>query len=129
MYCKVVQALLRLYWRVTYRHLTRTSTENLTKWYIRHKLPKVICDDLARSFMSKILTYQLSNQVFITNRLYSPDEEKLPLAVVSSISSIGTLDPLNGRLEIHSQLISIFKEHKCWSDFNQPFVAPSSSSL
>ena len=70
--CKVVQALLRLYWRVTYRHLTRSSTENLTKWYIRHKLPKVICDDLARSFMSKIVTYQLSNQVFFTKRLYSP---------------------------------------------------------
>ena len=82
-----------------------------------------MCYDFMRIFMAKILTYQLNRRNFYTKRFYSPDQEKLPLSAVAAISRIGTLDPLNGRLDINPNLISLFKEYDCWTDFNQPPAA------
>ena len=118
---KAAQALLRLYWRVIYRHMTRVSSLSHTPWFVSNHLPNIICKDLARVFMEKILTYQLNKRDFYYQRVLSelsPDEEILPLALVDEASPLGSLDIRDGKLVIRPDLVAIFKCHECWSDFN-----------
>ena len=116
--CKAAQALLRLYWRVIYKHMTRISTEALSRWYVFHKLQTVMCDDLARTLMAKILTYQLNLREHYRRKLNTPLEEKLPSSAVELISPIGDLDARSGKLVIKPKLVDFFQRHHCWTDFN-----------
>ena len=116
--CKVTQALIRLFWRVTIKHYTRISTTPLSPWYVKYILPGVMKADLARSLMSKILTYQLNKREFFLERLFSPNEQKLPRSAASEVHPLGRLQISNGFLVIHPELVSIFKEYECWTDFN-----------
>ena len=47
--CKASLSLLRLFWRVMYRHLTRISEDSLSTWYVDNHIAEAICKDLARS--------------------------------------------------------------------------------
>ena len=116
--CKVTLSLLRLFWRVMYRHLTRTSEEPLSTWYVDNHIAKDMCKDLARTFMAKILTYQLIRRDFFRKRRFSKYQEKLPQKAATEIAPIGKLNTNRGKLTLRPKLISIFKEYKCWNDFN-----------
>ena len=115
---KVTQSVLRLYWRVTYRHMTRITTNSLNRWYITHQLPQVICKDLVRIFMSKILTYQLGRRNFYLSRKFTPYKTDLPNKAAKEVAPIGKLNLHTGKLTICKKLISIFKSFDCWTDFN-----------
>ena len=101
-----------------YRHLTRISTDSLSSWYVDNHIAKAMCKDLARTFMAKILTYQLIRRDFFRKRRFSKYQEKLPQKAAAEIAPIGKLNINRGRLTIRRGLISIFKHYKCWKDFN-----------
>ena len=116
--CKASLSLLRLFWRVMYRHLTRISEDSLSTWYVDNHIAEAMCKDLARTFMAKILTYQLIRRDFYRKRRFSKYQEKLPQKAAVEIAPIGRLNTKRGKLTIRPGLISIFKYYKCWNDFN-----------
>ena len=101
-----------------YRHLTSISVDSLSSWYIDNHIAEVMCKDLARTFMAKILTYQLTRRDFFRKRRFSIYQEKLPQKAAKEIAPIGKLNTNRGKLTLRPRLISIFKEYKCWNDFN-----------
>ena len=121
--CKVTQSLLRLFWRVTYRHLVRISENSLNRWFVTNNIADIICKDLARLFMAKILTYQLTRRIFYRKRRYSLNKEKLPAKAAKEISPIGKLNTKTGKLRIRSKLRDIFIHYECWNDFNSPSIS------
>ena len=108
----LIIALIILFWRTIYRHMMRVENEN-----IRFHAPTV-CSDLARAYMSCILNYQLERRDFYLSRRNTPRQEVLPITAVNQVSGWGELDRYTGRLDINSNLINLFTEHKVWNDFN-----------
>ena len=60
---QAVLAVLRLYWRVVYRHMTRLEIEG-TPFH-----PPTVRRALCRIFMEKILNYQSERRTFYQNRI------------------------------------------------------------
>ena len=68
--------------------------------------------------MSKILTYQLNKRDFYLENRFSPKKVDLPRSAAIEVHPVGRLQLSNGCLTIHPELVSIFKEYECWTDFN-----------
>ena len=108
-----IRALLRIMWRVIYAHFVKVLTE--------HKafIPTTVHKDILKLFMSRILAYQDMRRKFYYKRKYSHLPKILSKKLVKDLKDLGTLNINNGRLNLHSKIINIFKKHKVWNDYNK----------
>ena len=108
-----VLALYRLYWRVTYRHMTRLLIEGKPFW------PPAVETDLCRSLMETILSYQSKQRTHYLAKVDTAKTEVLPLKAASQVSSLGTLCVFTGELTVAPALVLIMKEYKVWRDYGE----------
>ena len=106
---KPQQALIRISWRVIYRHLTAVSKDNS---FFR---PETIISDIARDYMSRILTYQEERSIHYRKNLNSPNTEKLPTKLIEEIDPIGTLNTLDGSITINPKLRDALIARDVWT--------------
>ena len=115
---QAVLAVLRLYWRVVYRHMTRLEIDG-TPFH-----PPTVRRALCRIFMEKFLNYQSERRTFYQNRRYTSRTEVLPLSAAHFVESIGDLDVHTGVFLVKDSIQSILEEYEEWTDFNS--TAPAS---
>jgi len=110
---KVVLTIMRLYWRVIYRHMTKLRMEG-TPFH-----SPAVERDLCRAFMSCILSYQSARRSHYLKHLYTSKTEILPEAAAKQVESLGVLDVLTGVLTVHKPIVNILSEYdQVWVDFN-----------
>ena len=107
-----VRALLRLYWRIVYRHLTQQEREGI-KFYS----PRV-SQEILRTYMARVLAHQHSLYLFSTSRRYTCLPKVLPAAAVTLNSPLGTLDVDTGRLDLSDDFKAFMIKHDVFTDFD-----------
>ena len=107
-----VLALYRLYWRVTYRHMTRLLIEG------KPFRPPAVETDLCRSLIETILSYQSKQKTHYLSRVDTAKTEVLPPKAASQVSSLGTLCLFTGELTVRPALVLILKEYKVWRNYS-----------
>ena len=96
-----VLCILRLYWRVVYRHMVRYLL-NGTPFHSRN-----VQRDLCREFMEAILSYQSERRNFYHSRVDTARTEVLPLKAAKAVASLGNLDVNTGDLEVRQPIVDI----------------------
>ena len=113
------QAVIRLFWRHTYRHMVRVETEKA------QFLTSFVTRDVVRAFMAKIIALQKSRRDFHLKRLMAQNPNRpldlvyhLPQSLSDTYAPFGELCKETGSIELHTKLIDVFKSHNVWNDFN-----------
>ena len=109
---KGLRAVLALFWRVIYRHMTALE-EDKTPFH-----EPSVCKDLARMIMRMILNYQIEKRTFCLSRKFSKKTSVLPSKVASQVAHLGDLDCRTGKLTLHKGLSDILSEYNMMTNFN-----------
>ena len=107
------RALLRIMWRVIYRHLTRVATDK------KPFISKNVTRDIFRLFMSRIMAFQHSRRKFFFQRRFSNLPKILPKKAYFKFEDLGALDVCTGNFEVWKPVKRILKKYKVWNDFNK----------
>ena len=110
------RALLALYWRVNYKHLTLQDMKK-TKYHAT-----TVCKDLGRVFMSRILAYQSERRRHFLAKKHAGTRNGRPLSDLHPseamrIAPIGELDIETGKLKIRKEIKQILKDLGVWRKF------------
>ena len=106
-------ALLRIMWRVIYKHFTKAEHEK------KKFIPKTVTRDILRLFMSRVLAFQHNRRNFYLQRRFSSLPKVLPKKAVNRLAHLGKLNKRTGKFKIKPEIIEIFKEYEVWTDFDK----------
>ena len=110
---RLAMSITRIYRRILYKHLTLLETNrkpfNVDK----------VNNEIARSFISRLLAYQLYRRNYLKDKIYTNVPTHRSNREVGTFSVVGKLDYDTGALTINAKLRKLLKRAKVWVDFNQ----------
>ena len=108
------RAIITIWRRINYKHLTALQRDGIPY------NPKTVTLEVVKTFMSRILAYQLYRRNFFYDRKNSGLPFHRSTSEVEQMSALGELNYLTGKLHIKLPIIKFFKKYKVWVDFNKP---------
>jgi len=110
------RALLVLYWRVIYKHMTLQEMKRRTF------ITTTVSKDIGRHFMARILAYQATRRRFYQNKKHAGTKggrpaHELPQKAAQQIAPIGELKLETGKLTIRKEIRRILKGIGVWRRF------------
>ena len=104
-------AIIRNYTRILYKHITLVDTNNKPFNAVK------VNDEIARTFMSRILAYQLYRRNYLNDKIYTNTPTHRSNREVRLMKLIGELDYDTGVLILNKRIIKLLKRAKAWTDF------------
>ena len=102
-------SVIRLTWRVIYRHFTRVETDNASFYR-----PQVI-KDVARAVMDRINAFKVARRRFFLKRKHTILQHLLPKKARKQIAPLGKLN-VNGSLTLKRPLADLLRAEGVYRD-------------
>ena len=107
------RAIITLWRRINFKHLTALEL-NGTPYN-----SEVVATEVVKTFMSRILAYQLYRRNFYYDKRNSGQPYHRSTSEVKNLSALGDLSYLTGKLKIKKSIRKVFEKYKVWVDFNK----------
>ena len=108
-------AIIRIWRRMNYKHLTSFECSHIPY------NPDRVCKDIARTFMTRILAYQLHRRNYYYDKRNTPWPCHRSHTEVLNAKPLGKLVYHSGKLKIKKKIKAIFVRYGVWTDFNAKF--------